>query len=67
MDLSFANQALSVLYLKEKASTLPKDVFKVPEEIDHRVALMKLERLGIKIETMTERQKQYLSSWEEGT
>lgn len=67
MDLSFANQALSVLYLKEKASTLPKDVFKVPEEIDHRVALMKLERLGVKIETMTERQKQYLSSWEEGT
>jgi adenosylhomocysteinase len=67
MDLSFANQALSVFYLKKNASTLPKDVFKVPEEIDHQVALMKLGHLGVKVETMTERQKQYLSSWEEGT
>ncbi len=67
MDMSFANQALSVLYLKENAQNLEKKVYRVPEEIDKRIARMKLESLGIEIDELTEEQKEYLTSWEEGT
>ncbi|NLJ48906.1 MAG: adenosylhomocysteinase, partial [Candidatus Atribacteria bacterium] len=66
-DMSFANQALSVKYLKERASTLENQVYKVPDDIDMNVALLKLSSLSIKIEELTPRQKKYLASWEEGT
>lgn len=67
MDMSFANQALSVLYLHQNAHKLERKVYRVPEEIDRRIARMKLESLGIEIDELTEEQRKYLNSWEEGT
>jgi len=67
MDMSFANQALSVKYLKENASHLEKRVYRVPEEIDREIAFLKLQSLGLEIEELTSRQREYLSSWQEGT
>ena len=67
MDMSFANQAMSVRYLKEQVSTLKNQVYKVPEDLDVKVARLKLSSLSINIEELTPRQKKYLASWEEGT
>ncbi len=67
MDMSFANQALSVVYLKEHGPSLEKKVYRVPEEIDRRIARMKLDALGIKIDQLTPEQKAYLETWKEGT
>lgn len=67
MDMSFANQALSVEYLVKKRGSLEKRVYNVPEEIDKTVATLKLEALGIEIEKLTEEQIRYLSEWREGT
>jgi len=67
MDMSFANQALSVKYIVENHKKLKNEVYKVPEVIDSRVAKMKLETMGIKIEKLTPEQEKYLSSWSMGT
>jgi len=67
MDMSFANQALAVEYLVQHGRTLAKGVFPVPEEIDRRIAELKLAALGITIDTLTEKQREYLASWESGT
>ena len=67
MDMSFANQALSVRYIVENHKKLKDEVYKVPEEIDNRVASMKLEAMGIRLEKLTQEQKKYLSSWSMGT
>jgi len=67
MDMSFANQALCVEYLVKNAGSLNKQVYNVPDEIDKRVAKLKLKAMGIKIDDLTEEQKKYLSSWEQGT
>jgi len=67
MDMSFANQALSVEYLLKNAPTLEKKVYSVPENIDRQVAKMKLESMGIKIDRLTPEQEEYLASWSEGT
>ena len=67
MDMSFANQALCCEYLGEEGKNLQKKVYKVPVEIDEKVAVLKLESMGIKIDELTEDQKRYLSSWEIGT
>ena len=67
MDMSFANQALSVEYLVKNHRSLEKKVFGVPEELDKRVARLKLESLGIKIDRLTPEQEEYLASWSEGT
>ncbi len=67
MDMSFANQALSVEYLTKNSTHLSRDVHRVPQEIDEEVARLKLLSLGVKIEEMTPRQKEYLASWQEGT
>jgi adenosylhomocysteinase len=67
MDMSFANQALAVEYLVKHGRTLAKGVFTIPEEIDSRIAEMKLEALGIVIDTLTDTQREYLASWESGT
>lgn len=67
MDMSFANQALSVEYLVKYAKTLMPDVYCVPEEIDSNIARLKLKSLGVKIDTLTKEQENYLSSWEYGT
>jgi len=67
MDMSFANQALSVEYIVKRHSQLPKDVFPVPAEIDAQVAQLKLQALGVQIDTLTDEQAKYLDSWQEGT
>jgi len=67
MDMSFSLQALSARYLVENRGRLPRDVLKVPEEIDREVAGLKLEAMGIEVERLTDEQKRYLSSWTLGT
>ena len=67
MDMSFANQALSVAWLAEHAQGLAAAVHPVPLQIDQEVARLKLAALGMAIDTLTPEQAAYLSSWEEGT
>ena len=67
MDMSFANQALAAEYMVKNASKLEKKVYSVPADIDAEIARIKLEAMGIKIDTLTAEQVKYLSSWEEGT
>ncbi len=67
MDMSFANQALSAKFLVDKAQTLSKNVFSVPQNVDEEIARLKLKSLGIKIDQLTLEQKRYLEGWEEGT
>ena len=67
MDMSFANQALSCVYMRENAGKLSKDVHPVPRDIDHEIARLKLESLGVVVDTLTAEQTAYLSSWQEGT
>jgi len=67
MDMSFANQALCMEYLAKNQGTLKTKVYSVPQEIDKEVARLKLDAMGIAIDTLTQEQKKYLSSWDEGT
>ena len=67
MDMSFANQALCAEYLAGLKEMLEPRVYPVPKEIDQRIGSLKLRSLGVEIDTLTEEQKRYLSSWEEGT
>ena len=66
MDMSFANQALNVEYLV-KNKGLEKRVYRVPKKIDELVANLKLKSIGTDIDTLTEKQKKYLATWDEGT
>jgi adenosylhomocysteinase len=66
MDMSFANQALCGEFIA-KSDKLEARVFGVPAEIDESVALLKLKAMGISIDSLTEEQKKYLSTWEMGT
>jgi len=67
MDMSFANQALSTEWVLENAPGLSREVYVIPEEIDREIARIKIETLGVRIDTLTEEQVKYLASWEEGT
>ncbi|MDH4140727.1 MAG: adenosylhomocysteinase [Coriobacteriia bacterium] len=67
MDMSFANQALSAEYLVANAAALEPGVYPVPEEIDHAIAALKLETMGVHIDELTDEQRKYLASWQEGT
>jgi adenosylhomocysteinase len=67
MDMSFANQALSVEFVVEHAAELERKVYLVPEEIDREIARLKLEATGVEIDQLTEEQARYLASWDEGT
>lgn len=67
MDMSFANQALSVEYLVKRRGELKPGVHTLPEEVDTEIAGLKLKALGINIDTLTPEQLEYLSSWETGT
>ena len=67
MDMSFANQALAAEYMVKNAGKLEKRVYSVPADIDAEIARIKLEAMGVKIDTLTEEQVKYLNSWEEGT
>ena len=67
MDMSFANQALSAEFMKNNYKKLQNKVYKVPVDIDKKIALLKLASMGIKIDKLTAEQKKYLASWEMGT
>jgi adenosylhomocysteinase len=67
MDMSFANQALSVEYIIKNADKMEKRVYSVPQEIDRQIARLKLDAMGVQIDSLTAEQVKYLNSWEEGT
>src|SRR5450631_2756484 len=67
MDMSFADQALSCEYMVKNHASLENKVYTVPVDLDKRVAKLKLESLGIKIDRLTSEQEEYLASWSEGT
>ena len=67
MDMSFANQALTLEYMAKNVDKLERKVYAVPAEIDRQVARLKLEAMGIQIDTLTPEQEKYLASWSEGT
>lgn len=63
MDMSFANQALGIEYLVKNYGKLPNKLLTLPEEVDNMIASLKLEAMGIKIDTLTKEQEEYLNSW----
>ncbi len=67
MDMSFANQALAAEYLTQEGKKLRSQVYPVPPRIDKDIARAKLKAMGIRIDTLTREQKNYLASWEMGT
>ncbi|MBE2182544.1 MAG: adenosylhomocysteinase [Anaerolineae bacterium] len=67
MDMSFANQALAAEYMVKNHADLSSNVYTIPLAIDNEIARLKLESMGIAIDTLTDEQAHYLSQWEEGT
>ena len=67
MDMSFANQALSVEYLVKNQGNLAPGVYNVPVETDQEVGRLKLQSMGIQIDVLTPEQQHYQQSWQEGT
>ena len=67
MDMSFANQALGAEWMVHNGPSLEKRVYAIPEDIDKEIARLKLNAMGVEIDTLTTEQAKYLASWEEGT
>ncbi len=67
MDMSFANQALSAEYIFRNSKKISKKVYPVPEDIDRKIAELKLKSMGVRIDKLTKEQEEYLNSWEMGT
>jgi adenosylhomocysteinase len=67
MDMSFANQALAVEFAVANAGKLERRVYEVPDAIDREIARLKLDTMGITIDSLTDEQARYLASWDEGT
>jgi len=67
MDMSFANQALSVEWIVKARGTLEPGVYPVRPEIDAEVARLKLQAMGVDIDELTAEQEEYLRSWDQGT
>src|SRR4051794_16793420 len=67
MDMSFANQALAAEHVVKDHAQLENKVYPVPTEIDKEIARLKLASKGVEIDSLTERQQQYLASWDQGT
>ena len=67
MDMSFANQALAAEYMLKKRGKLENRVYKLPDELDGRIAQLKLKTMGIRIDKLTPEQAAYISSWQMGT
>jgi len=67
MDMSFANQALSIEYLVKNRADLSPGVYPVPKDLDKEVGRLKLKAMGIEIDVLSPEQQKYLESWEEGT
>jgi adenosylhomocysteinase len=67
MDMSFANQALSVAHLIREKGRLENRVYRVPIHIDREIARLKLASMGVRIDELTPQQREYLASWTHGT
>ncbi len=67
MDMSFANQALGAEYMLAHHAELEKQVYTLPEAVDREIARLKLQAMGVEVDTLTAEQAKYLTSWEEGT
>jgi len=67
MDMSFANQALAAEHVVNNAKKLTKDVHRIPVDLDQEIARLKLQAMGVAIDTLTPSQRKYLSSWDMGT
>ena len=67
MDMSFANQALAAEVLAKEAGTMSKAVHRLPVAVDQEIARLKLQAMGIAIDTLTPEQTKYLASWDAGT
>lgn len=67
MDMSFANQALGAEYMMLNAGKLAPNVYTIPKDVDREIARLKLEAMGVQIDTLTAEQEKYLNQWEEGT
>jgi adenosylhomocysteinase len=67
MDMSFANQALSIEYMLKSVDSMQNKVYAVPDDIDREIAKMKLRAMNVQIDALTKEQIKYLNSWEEGT
>ncbi len=67
MDMSFANQFLSILKLASESGSMKPGVYEIPRSQDEEVARLKLQSMGIKTDALTPEQKKYLAGWEEGT
>ncbi len=67
MDMSFSDQALAAKYIVENAENLERKVYRLPEELDRKVARLKLESMGIEIDRLSDEQIRYLSDWRQGT
>jgi adenosylhomocysteinase len=67
MDMSFANQALSVEYLIKNKGSLPAGLHNLPKEVDLEIASLKLDAMGVKLDTLTPEMVEYINSWEHGT
>jgi adenosylhomocysteinase len=67
MDMSFANQALAAEFVVANAKTLTKDVHRIPTDLDQEIARLKLQAMGVAIDTLTQSQRKYLASWDMGT
>jgi adenosylhomocysteinase len=67
MDMSFANQALAAEVLCKEASKMSKSVHRLPASVDQEIARLKLQSMGISIDTLTREQEEYLASWDAGT
>jgi adenosylhomocysteinase len=67
MDMSFANQALAAEFVVREAKTLGREVHRIPRELDAEIARLKLQAMGVAIDTLTPEQRKYLASWDLGT
>jgi adenosylhomocysteinase len=67
MDMSFANQALAAEHVVNNAQKLSKDVHRIPVDLDQEIARLKLQAMGVMIDTLTPAQRKYLASWDMGT
>lgn len=67
MDMSFANQSLASAYIIKHYKNMKREVYKIPDSIDSNIARRKMKSLGLKFDTLTPEQKEYLKSWQIGT
>ena len=67
MDMSFANQALGIEFILKNKGKLENKLYCLPKSVDVEIAKIKLDSMGIKIDTLTKEQEEYLNSWTQGT